>query len=92
MENWIGIGLWIIMGFVIGMIMKSLVRNPDETPGHTAVLVVLGGFAAVIGGMLGVGIFHFDDPVSLSVGGIAAAAVFSAAMTFLYRWGVRVMV
>lgn len=92
MENWIGIAVWIVMGVAIGLVMKALVRNPDETPGHTGVLVALGGFAAVIGGMLGVGIFHFDNPVSLSVGGILAGAVFAAAMTFLYRWGVRALI
>lgn len=92
MENWIGIGIWIVMGVVIGLIMRAVVSNPDETPGHTAVLVALGGFAAVIGGMLGVGIFHFDDPVSLSIGGMLAGGVFAAAMTFLYRWGVRALI
>ncbi|MEK9499998.1 hypothetical protein [Gaopeijia maritima] len=92
MENWIGIGIWIVMGVVIGMIMKSVVSNPDETPGHATVLAVLGAFAAVIGGMLGVGIFHFEDPLSLSLGGMLAAAVFAAAMTFIYRWGVKSLI
>ena len=54
MQNWIGIGIWIIMGAVIGLVMKALIRRPEETSGHTPVLVVLGGFASVIGGMLGV--------------------------------------
>ena len=33
------------------------------------VLVVIGAFGAVIGGMLGVGIFEFDDPLAFSTGG-----------------------
>jgi hypothetical protein len=89
MENWIGIGIWIVMGGVIGLLMKVLVKLPGETPGHTAVLAALGAFGAVIGGMLGVGIFHFFDPVALSVGGMASAAVFAAFMAWVYRWGVR---
>jgi hypothetical protein len=89
MENWIGIGIWIVMGGVIGLLMKVLVKLPDETPGHTAVLATLGAFGAVIGGMLGVGIFHFFDPVALSIGGMASAAVFAAFMAWVYRWGVK---
>lgn len=92
MQNWIGIGVWIIMGVTIGMVMKVLVKNPDETPGHTPVLLALGAFAAVIGGMLGVGIFHLYDPMALSVGGIAAGAAFAVLCTFLYRWGVKSMI
>lgn len=89
MENWIGIGIWIVMGIVIALLMKVLVRRPEETPGHTTVLAAIGAFGAVIGGMLGVGIFHFFDPVALSVGGMASAAVFAALMAWIYRWGIR---
>ncbi len=89
MENWIGIGIWIVMGGVIGLLMKVVVKLPDETPGHTPVLAALGAFGAVIGGMLGVGIFHFFDPVALSIGGMAGAAVFAAFIAWVYRWGVR---
>lgn len=92
MGNWIGIGIWIVIGIVIAQVIKALVSNPDETPGHATVLAVLGAFAAVIGGMLGVGIFHFDDPLSLSLGGILSAAIFSAAMAFVYRWGVKTLI
>jgi hypothetical protein len=89
MENWIGIGIWIVMGAVIALIVKVLVKRPEETPGHTLVLVIIGAFGAVIGGMLGVGIFHFWEPLALSVGGMASAAVFSAFMAWVYRWGIR---
>jgi len=89
MENWIGIGIWIVMGAVIGLLMKVLVKRPEETPGHTLVLVVIAAFGAVIGGMLGVGIFHFFEPLALSVGGMASAAVFAAFMAWVYRWGIR---
>lgn len=92
MENWIGIGIWIVMGAVIALVMKALVKNPDETPGHAMVLAVLGAFGAVIGGMLGVGIFHFDEPLALSLGGMVSAAVFAAFMGFLYRWGVKALI
>jgi hypothetical protein len=54
--------------------------------------MVLGGFAAVIGGMLGVGTFHLYEPLAISPGGMAGAAVFSAAMTFVYRWGLRSLI
>ena len=92
MQNWIGIGIWIVMGAVIGLFMKVLIKRPEETPGHTPVLMALGAFASVIGGMLGVGIFHLYEPLSLSVGGMGAAFVFEAMMTFIYRWGVRGLV
>jgi hypothetical protein len=92
MENWIGIGIWIVMGGVIGFVMKTLISQPHETPGHTLVAAALGAFAAVIGGMLGVGIFHFYDPLALSAGGMVSAAVFATLMTGIYRWGVRGMI
>lgn len=92
MQNWIGIGIWIVMGAVIGLAMKVLIRRPEETPGHTPVLMVLGSFAAVIGGMLGVGIFHLYEPLAISPGGMGAAAAFSALMTLVYRWGIRGMI
>jgi hypothetical protein len=92
MQNWIGIGIWILMGAVIGLVMKALVNRPEETPGHTPILLVLGAFAAVIGGMLGVGTFHTYEPLAISPGGIAGAAIFSAMMTFVYRWGLRALI
>jgi hypothetical protein len=51
--------------------------------------VILGAFAAVVGGMLGVGIFAFDDPRSLTLGGMASAAFLALLFTFIYRWGVK---
>lgn len=92
MENWIGVGIWIVMGAVIGLIVKVLVKRPEETPGHTPVLAVIGSFGAVVGGMLGVGIFHFFEPTALSLGGMASAAVFAAFMAWVYRWGIRGLV
>jgi hypothetical protein len=52
-------------------------------------LAVLGSFAAVIGGMLGVGLFHLYEPLAISPGGMAVAAGFAALMTWIYRWGIR---
>ena len=89
MENWIGVGVWIVMGVVIALVMRMVIKRPEETPGHVPVLVVLGAFGAVIGGMLGVGIFEFDEPLALSVGGMAGAATFAVFMSFIYRWGIR---
>ena len=89
MENWIGIGVWILMGAGIAFLMRILIKRPEETPGHVPVLLVLGAFAAVIGGMLGVGIFEFDEPLALSTGGMAGAATLAAVMSFIYRWGIR---
>ena len=89
MENWIGVGVWIVMGSLIGLAMKALIRRPEATPGHTAILVALGAFAAVVGGMLGVGIFAFEDPLALSGGGMAGAAVLATLFTCIYRWGIR---
>ncbi len=89
MENWIGAAIWIVMGGAVGLSMKVVVKHPDETPGHSVLLAVLGAFAAAIGGMLGVGIFEFDDPVALSAGGMGGALFFAALMTWVYRWGVK---
>ena len=76
----------------MGLLMKVVIRRPEETGGHALILAALGAFGAVIGGMLGVGIFEFDDPVSLSVGGMAGVVVLSALMTWIYRWGTRALV
>ncbi len=89
MENWIGIGIWIVMGAFIALGMRAVIKRPEETPGHVPVLVVIGAFGAVIGGMLGVGLFEFDDPLALSRGGMAGAATFAVFMSFIYRWGIR---
>ena len=89
MENWIGVGVWIVMGAFIALVMRTVIRRPEETPGHVPVLLVIGAFGAVIGGMLGVGIFEFDEPLALSVGGMAGAATFAVVMSFIYRWGIR---
>lgn len=92
MENWIGVGIWIVIGAVIGLAMKGVVKRPEEQPGHTTILAILGAFGAVIGGMLGVGLFHFHHPSALSVGGMASAVVLAGLMAWIYRWGVRTMV
>lgn len=92
MENWIGVAIWIVLGAVIGLGMKGLVDLPEETSGHTLVLTFLGAFAAVIGGMLGVGIFHFYEPVALSLGGMTSAVALALLLTFLYRWGVKALI
>lgn len=89
MENWIGIGIWIVMGALIGLVMKALVRRPQATPGHTRLIVILGAFAAVVGGMLGVGVFSFWNPTALSLGGTVGAAVLAILFTFIYRWGLK---
>jgi len=92
MQNWIGIGIWIVMGAVIGLVMKALISRPEETPGHTPVMLTLGAFASVIGGMLGVGTFHLYEPLAISPGGMAGAALFATLMTFVYRWGLRSLI
>lgn len=89
MDNWIGVAIWVLMGGLIGLAMKIVVKRPHDSPGHSAVLFTLGGFAGAIGGMLGVGIFEFYNPVALSPGGMASAAVFAALMTWVYRWGIK---
>ena len=89
MNNWIAIGIWIVMGAAIAFVMRMVIKRPEETPGHVPVLLVLGAFGAVIGGMLGVGIFEFDDPVAWSAGGMAGAATLAVVMSFIYRWGIR---
>ncbi len=89
MDNWIGVGIWILMGVGIALVTRVVIKRPEETPGHVPVLVVLGAFGAVIGGMLGVGIFEFPEVPALSVGGMAGAATFSLLISFIYRWGIR---
>ncbi|MEM7414251.1 MAG: hypothetical protein AAF389_02070 [Gemmatimonadota bacterium] len=92
MQNWIGIAIWIIMGASIGLVMRSVISRPEEQPGHVQIIAVLGAFAAAIGGMLGVGIFHLFDPMALSIGGMVCAAAFATLMTFIYRWGLRTLI
>jgi hypothetical protein len=92
MQNWIGIAIWIVMGSSIGLVMRAVISRPEEQPGHAQVIAVLGAFAAVIGGMLGVGVFHLFEPLALSPGGMAGAAIFSIMMTFVYRWGLRALI
>lgn len=89
MENWIGVAVWIVMGSLIGLAMKAIVRRPEATQGHSLILVALGAFAAVVGGMLGVGVFAFEDPLALSTGGMLGAAFLAALFTGIYRWGIR---
>jgi hypothetical protein len=92
MENWIGVAVWIVMGAFIALVMRVAIRRPEETPGHVPVLVVIGAFGAVVGGMLGVGLFEFDDPLALSAGGMGGAATFAVVMSFIYRWGIRSLI
>ncbi len=92
MTNWIGVAIWILLGASIGLVMKLLVQLDEETSGHTLVLAILGAFAAVIGGMLGVGIFQFYEPTALSVGGMGGAIALACLLTFVYRWGVKSLV
>lgn len=92
MQNWIGIGIWIVLGVLIALGMKAVIKRPEETGGHTAVLAALGAFAAVIGGMLGVGILEFFDPRALSLGGMLGAVVFATFCSWLYRWGIRTLI
>ena len=80
------------MGGVIGLVMRAMISRPEETPGHTPVIMVLGAFASVIGGMLGVGTFHLYEPLAISPGGMAGAAIFAGLMTFVYRWGLRTLI
>jgi hypothetical protein len=57
--------------------------------------MALGGFASVIGGMLGLGFFNlYDTPVpqALSPGGMGAAFAFAVLCTWIYRWGIRGLV
>jgi hypothetical protein len=89
MENWIGIAIWIVLGSLIGLVMKSVVRRPAATTHHTTLLVALGAFAAVVGGMLGVGIFAYRDPSAFSAGGMAGAVALALLFTYIYRWGVK---
>ncbi|MBI4520617.1 MAG: hypothetical protein HY701_07250 [Gemmatimonadetes bacterium] len=92
-QNFIGIALWIAIGVVAGLLMKTLVRRPEDDRGSgTLVLVFLSVFGALIGGMLGVGIFHLREPLALSSGGIGGAIFLSVFMGWLYRWGIRVWV
>ncbi|MDX1495462.1 MAG: hypothetical protein R3253_15445 [Longimicrobiales bacterium] len=92
MENWIGIAIWLLMGAAIGLGMRVVIDRPEEQPGHAQIIAVLGAFGALIGGMLGVGIFHLYDPVSLSAGGMGGAVFLAVLMTFIYRWGLRTLI
>jgi hypothetical protein len=92
MENWIGVGIWIVIGAVIGLAMRAVGKGVSVQPGHTVLLAIFGAFGAVIGGMLGVGIFAFETTAALSVGGMAGAIFLSALLTWLYRWSIRTLV
>ncbi len=92
MENWIGVAVWIVIGAVVALAMTVVVKLKHTTAGHTIVLVVLGMFGAVVGGMLGVGIAEFHGPgipPALSLGGMTGAVVLSGFIAWVYRWGIR---
>ena len=80
------------------LLAKQLLSRQSLTPWRLVLVFVMTvnssawAFASVIGGMLGVGIFHLYEPLAISPGGMGAAAVFAALMTFIYRWGVRGLV
>jgi hypothetical protein len=88
MENWIGVGIWIVLGALVGLAMRIVVKRPEEQPGHVVILAVFGSFGAVIGGMLGVGLFHFYHPTALSIGGMGGALFLAALLTWTYRWAI----
>jgi hypothetical protein len=92
MNNWIGIGVWIVMGIFVSLITRIVTKQPEETAGHVTILILLGAFGAIIGGMLGVGIAEFEEPLALSTGGLIGALIFSAFTSFLYRWGIRSLI
>ncbi|MBI4540120.1 MAG: hypothetical protein HY704_11500 [Gemmatimonadetes bacterium] len=90
MHNFIGVGVWIVIGIIAALLVKAIVKRPeDDAPSGTLLLLVLSAFGAVIGGMLGVGIFHLREPIALSRGGIGGAVFLALLMASLYRWGIR---
>lgn len=92
MENWIGIGIWIVLGLLVALVTRMTIKRPEETRGHGVILGALAAFAAVIGGMLGVGIGSFRDPTALSLAGMVGAVIFSLLMAVVYRWGIRSLI
>ncbi|MEX0856214.1 MAG: hypothetical protein WD056_01475 [Gemmatimonadota bacterium] len=92
MENWVGIGIWILLGASIGLLMNILTKRGEVQPGHTLLIAIFGAFGAVVGGMLGVGFFQFEDPAALSIGGMGGAIFLSALLTWIYRWGTRALI
>jgi hypothetical protein len=92
MENWIGVGIWIVLGAGIGLLMKAVTRGPAAQGGQTLIIALFGAFGAVVGGMLGVGFFEFGDPIALSVGGMGGAIFLAALLTWVYRWGTRALI
>ena len=89
MQNWIGVGIWIVMGAAVGLAMKVIVKRPEETSGHTVVLAALGSFAACIGGMLGVGHLPYVRAPGDQPGRHGRRLRLRRPLTFIYRWGVR---
>ena len=87
MENWIGAGIWIILGIIVGTVVCAVVKVPGAQPGNRLLAMVFGAFGAVVGGMLGVGIFEFGDERALSAGGMIGALALSILMSWTYRWG-----
>lgn len=92
MENWIGVGIWIILGVVVGAVMSSVVRVPEAQPGNAILAMIFGAFGAVVGGMLGVGLFQFGDGRAVSPGGMIGALFLSILMAWTYRWGSKSVV
>ena len=92
MENWIGVGVWIILGAVVGAVMRGVVRVPGAQPGNGLLAMIFGAFGAVVGGMLGVGMFQFDDGRALSPGGMIGALALSILLAWTYRWGSKSVV
>jgi uncharacterized membrane protein YeaQ/YmgE (transglycosylase-associated protein family) len=78
-----GLGVWLVIGVVGGILARAVYRESTYTVPYLA--IVFGVFGAVVGGMLATSAYVFHDPQPLRVGSLIGAAAGGFIFPFVYQ-------
>ncbi len=78
----IGFLIWIVVGVVVAVLIRTMYAAAATTAWLT---VVFGIFGAFVGGMLAASGYHYHDPTPLRAGALVGAVLGSLLFTFLYH-------